>query len=165
MIKTKLKAGSCPSDDYGPKPPVGKKSSPQSQQTQLKEGWRGVIVSVDVKQRKGSIWRRKGAFQIFKHATPKAYLFVRAEFCRWKSIDTFRIIREHNIVDEDVNNHSFLWTEVRSHMQYRNESPLCFLFVFSKDHWHVLSAGAKVAANFLNKLRFVHLSCSYMRFL
>ena len=38
VIKTKLKAGSCPSDDYGPKPPVGKKSSPQSQQTQLKEG-------------------------------------------------------------------------------------------------------------------------------
>lgn len=37
-----------------------------------------------------------------------------------------------------------------------------FFFFFSpKDPWQVLSAGAKVAANFLNTLRFVHLSCSY----
>lgn len=117
-------------------------------------------MSVDVKQRKGSISGRKGAFQIFKHATPKAYLLVRAEFCRWKSVDTFRIIREYSIVMKmSIITHFFGLKSDPIRSAEMNHH-----FFFSKDHWQVLSAGAKVAANFLNKLRFVHLSCSYMWF-
>lgn len=105
--------------------------------------------------RKGSVPGWGFPNSVFKYTRPKVHLFS-AEFVMWKSAGIFRIIRKHDVIDSNVNNLSFLWTKVRSHLLLRNSSPLC-----SRDCREVLSAVAKVTPHFLTNLwGNIHLSCN-----